>query len=194
MRVRSVLLCITGILACGVVHAKPSMQMMVANGHVIELSDLRRVTANSDGRVESVFISPDGKYLAFLSRDSGYEGRIGVAAYSAGRSVLIASGVPVVKGEPRLASGRDYWCAAGSTCVAWSPDSRSVACSVTHSMVQREVDAGNAPPQAGNGSMQTEEGILIVSASGIRRAFAAIPDGASIDSRRSGRPTAQRLP
>ena len=124
MKLCAAVLCVLLILACAAISADVGIHRMIANGRVFELQDTLQITTRADGEVGGAWISPDGKYVAYM--DTQGDERVGLVRSSGGRPSILMEApkdrtARVQFWLPRSHSGPD------ECHPAWSPDSRLVA-------------------------------------------------------------------
>jgi hypothetical protein len=167
MRTWIVTLCVC-LSFCGTALANGvSIHRMVAGDRVLELQDTEQLTTHADGDAVGAWVSPDGKFVVYMTADESGEDHLQVClarSSGGGHSVLMAvpkdhaTSVPCwMPCPPGL---------AGECRPAWSPDSRLIALRATLL----------TPESTDNGVHYIEaDYILVMTTAGLVRAQIPLP-------------------
>ena len=153
-------LCICLVVSCTAVADDAGIHRMVIGDRGLELLDTTRLTTHNDGEVRGAWISPDGRYVAYIA-ESAEGARLCMVRSSGGRAdVLLAADL------------RDFASSARTQIempvldipAAWSPDSSVIAFPVRYAVPE----TGAEPESAGLR-------LLVMTPAGMRRASFELP-------------------
>ncbi|HET6454591.1 MAG TPA: hypothetical protein VFI02_09325, partial [Armatimonadota bacterium] len=137
---KALLLCMCMSLSCQVCADQPGIHRMVVGDRALELQYAFPLTFQEDGEVECAWISPDGKYVAYVAGQRDPEViRLGIVRSSGGRPTILLSTPPDGLTTEEPAEG---WYPEIDTDlpIVWSPDSKLIAFYAFHS------SADSSPP------------------------------------------------
>ncbi len=152
-----------------------SIHRMIVGKKGFELQDTRQLTTKVDGTVQEVSISPDGKYVAYVSGEKARQVRI--MRISGGRPTILMN---VVQEDTATADWAYRPYSIGGEFLAWSPDSKMIALQVMRSVSD---DSG----------AYDQEGIMVFSPSGMKRAVFPLPKSAAVSSHFFWGPDSRRI-
>ena len=143
-----------------------SIYSMVVGNEIWELSESRQLTFKDDGDMVEAMLSPDGKYVAYLSGNEAKRTlRFCTVKSSGEHSKLFMEGI---FDEENGLFGKDNWipCVSANSIapISWSPDSRLIAIPVRHVVFNES-------------GWLDEEWVFVYTPSGIRRKSFQIPTG-----------------
>lgn len=112
--------------AIGILADAPDIHKMVVGSKVMEVIQTRQLTFREDGEVQSISLSPNGKYAVYLTvqpntDSAGRIGRLYLTNSSGGKPVLLMEGSMPMQDYP----DNQEWKLPYS--VDWSPDSKLIA-------------------------------------------------------------------
>lgn len=110
------------MLSCGIMLASNvSIHSMLAGNEILELSETRQLTDHTDGQVTAAAISPNGKYVAYLSTANESTKLCITKADKRYPKTILVSGEPIEPGGP-------FWNFSVVT-ISWAPNSEHFAIS-----------------------------------------------------------------
>lgn len=127
------------IITGNIVNAgEADVYSMVVGNEIWELSETRQLTTRTDGNVGIAMLSPDGKYVAYLSFDEpGKTIRFCTVKSSGGRpGVIMESKIDMdVTDSEEVLFGKNIWIPFSNVSdspFSWSPDGRLIAVPAEH--------------------------------------------------------------
>lgn len=154
---------------------------MLVGKQMLEVSEVRQMSLKTDGKVESVSISPDGKYVTYLVRSkTGIDLRL--AKVSTGKTVTLLTqptDKDTIRDNPPLlgviwmlecpeAGALQSWLKPDKFRASWSPDSKSFA------VVALRIEHAKGP------ASEWPVYALLYSATGTPKASLRLPDSCEV--------------
>lgn len=161
MRIWLASLCICLVVfGAAVADDASSIHRMVIGNRGLELLDTTPLTSHNDGEVRGAWISPDGRYVAYIS-ESDEGTRLCMVRSSGGRpDVLLAAPGPDSASSARTQTEMPVL----DISAAWSPDGSVIAFPVRY-----------AVPETGAEPESSGSRILVMTPAGMRRASFELP-------------------
>ncbi len=161
MRISSVLLVVLLTPAGAALAGVSDYSAMTVGGRFLEVAETRQLVVSSDCQVAAVFVSPDGKHVAY----SGLQGDkyvLGLARTSGGKAatLLACPTDPRAIDPSTVDPAKPVWVHDGD--VVWSPDSKYVAFLA-------------APISSGDKAAELKAYVVVLTDRGVQKACIPVP-------------------
>ncbi len=166
MRTWFAMLCLVVALAGAVPAGDGDIYLMLVGERVLELQETTRLTSLKDGKVEGAWISPDGKFVAYVTDMAGKDGhtrRLCVTRSSGGNVTVLLS--QFIKKDEDAAA--EVWTPDISdwSQISWSPDSRLIAVPAVRKVIAEKDQTWPS----------VDRGIIVLTTGGLSRGAFSLP-------------------
>jgi len=183
MYARILMLCVCLLAESRAVAGGISIHRMISGDRILELAETTQLTSRPDGEVAGAWISPNGRYVAYLTRQTD-RSLVCVVRSSGGRPTVLMGSQQKPSAQVAGSPSSDEWKPAVGTGfrsgIAWSPDSSQIAFPARHVVTSQE-------------STLEESYLVVLTTAGLRRACIPLPKGFILQCLLCWEPGARRI-